>query len=90
MDALRASNRAAVNRALGFQTRALTDLPTMRNFFAHKGDTAAKKARELRFRYGITRVVAPPELLCQAAPGRPQPIICDWLDDLHTVIDLTN
>ena len=61
----------------------------MRNYFAHKGEHSAVKARGLGKRYGIAQTLSPPELLCTRAPGRFQPLIADWLDDLRSVIRLT-
>lgn len=91
IDNLQASNAGDVYRALGFQTRALRDLPVMRNFFAHKAALAAGKARALRSNYrGLpSRTLSPAEILCSFERGRPQPVVCDWMDDLHTVISLT-
>ncbi len=91
MDNLGSSNLPDVYRALGFQTRALRDMATMRNFFAHKAERAATKARGLRRNYKGLKLVtlSPAELLCSYEYGRPQTVVCDWMDDLGSVISLT-
>ena len=66
-------------------------MATMRNFFAHKAERAATKARGLRRNYKGLKLVtlSPAELLCSYEYGRPQTVVCDWMDDLGSVISLT-
>jgi hypothetical protein len=89
LDALGASNLAAWQLGMGVQSRVTRDLPTMRNFFAHKNRDSAERARELRRHYGVTQDVSPWELLAVVPPQSGQPLVREWLDDLGAMISLT-
>jgi hypothetical protein len=89
LDAMHASNLAAWELGTGVQTRVTKDLPTMRNFFAHKNRESARRARELRRHYGLTQSLSPWELLAAVPPQSQQPLLREWLDDLSAMIRLT-
>ena len=77
-----------VDAAVSYPTRVLVDLPTMRNFYAHKAERAATKAAALGPRYGITRPMSPHELLCTPPPGRADVLLNEWLADLAAILSL--
>lgn len=77
-----------VDVAVSYQTRVLSDLPTMRNFYAHKGERSARKASVLGTHYGLTRALPPSVLLCTPIPGRPDALLVEWLDDLAAILSL--
>jgi len=77
-----------VDRAVSYSTRVLSDLPTMRNFYAHKAERAAKSARDLRRHYGITGAVSPHELLCSRPAFGADLLINEWLADLSAILSL--
>lgn len=77
-----------VDAAVSYPTRVLADLPTVRNFYAHKAELAAKKAAALGPRYGITRPMSPHELLCTLPPGRGDLLLNEWLADLAAIFSL--
>jgi hypothetical protein len=83
-----ASNLPKVQVALSYSTSAFSELPAMRNFFAHRNDETAQKTKDVARRLGLSVALRPSEILCSKAPGRPQNILADWLDDLSAVIDL--
>lgn len=77
----------AVDSALSYQTRVLFDLPTMRNYYAHKAERAARSARGLRTHYGLTRVISPAELLCTPPRGGAiEVLLNEWLSDLTAIL----
>jgi hypothetical protein len=82
---LSASNAPDVNAALSFQGRVLTDLPTLRNFYAHRQENTAQKARRLMINYGIAPQIHPTEFCLSYESGKSQSIVLDWLDELLTV-----
>jgi hypothetical protein len=84
-----ASTLASWQLGMGVQTRATSDLPTMRNFFAHKGEVAADRARRLRVHYSVTQDLSPSELLSVTPPLGRQPLLWTWLDELALTIKLT-
>lgn len=85
-----ASVAPTVDAALAYQSRVLADLPTMRNFFAHKAERAAQSARNLSPRYGLTRTLTPEDLLCTPprTGGRGDILIREWLADLRAIFGL--
>lgn len=88
LDYVGATVYAPVDQALSYPTRVLADLPTMRNFYAHKAERAADPARKLGRHYGITRRVSPPELLCTVPKSGGDALLNEWLDDLSAIIGL--
>jgi hypothetical protein len=85
---IQASVSPQVDVALAYQSRVLSDLPTARNFFAHKAEDAANKARGLAPRYGITRVSAPETLLCTVPSSGADILLREWLADLTAILGL--
>jgi hypothetical protein len=85
---LGASNLKEVQRAFGYQTRVFGQLPTFRNFFAHRNEESAEKTAQIARAYGLSPRLRPSEVLCSRTVGRPQNILADWLDDLRNVMQL--
>lgn len=87
--ALQPSNETDVHSALSVQARVFYDLPTFRNFYAHRNEESAKKAIELaRQQYLITGARHPTEALSSPAMRRPQALVLDWLDEMQAVMEL--
>ncbi len=82
------SNAAGVNEAWSIGTSALADLTRARHFFAHRNKETAERLRSVGATYRLGRVDDPDDVLVSTAPGRPQSLIEDWFDDLHTVFTL--
>jgi hypothetical protein len=87
-DALGYSNLTEVRAAFAYPTRAFQDLPTVRNFFAHRNEETARKAVNIARSYGLSTLLRPSDILISIAPGRPQSVLSDWLDDIRYVIEL--
>lgn len=83
-----ASVYGSVDQAVSYPTRVLSDLPTMRNFYAHKAERAADPARKLGRHYGITRRLSPPDLLCSVPKSGGDVLLNEWLADLSAIIQL--
>jgi hypothetical protein len=77
-----------VDTALSYSTRALSDLPTMRNYYAHKAERAAASARGVGTHYGITRRLSPEELALTQPPGSSDTLLEGWLADLAAILKL--
>jgi hypothetical protein len=85
---MQCSHYADVEAALGIQTRVFEDLPTFRNFYAHRNEDSARRAVELARRYYLIRGCRhPTQVLARTAHGRTQALILDWLDDLGVILD---
>jgi hypothetical protein len=76
-----------VDAAVSYPSRVLADLPTMRNFYAHKSKRAASSASALGPHYGVTRPMSPHDLLCTSPPGRGI-LLNEWLADLAAILSL--
>ncbi|MFL5962928.1 MAG: hypothetical protein ACJ757_08575 [Gaiellaceae bacterium] len=77
-----------VDAAVSYPSRVLQDLPTMRNFYAHKAERAAVSAMALGPRYGVTRRMSPHDLLCTSPPGASDVLVNEWLADLQAIFSL--
>jgi hypothetical protein len=81
------SNVATIQAALSMQSRTFVDLPVFRNFFAHRNQDSSRAALALAAQYSIA-ANRPSEVLLSRATGRPQVLILDWIDDIHTTIEM--
>jgi hypothetical protein len=82
------SHIADVHRALSIPTMAFEHLPTFRNYYAHRNPESKQRACDLAAKYAIPSVAHPTFLAATAAPGRPQPLLADWIDDLRNAAEL--
>ena len=82
------SNERQIIAAFGYSTAVFHHLPTVRNFYAHRNDSTAKKTEGVARYYQLSPKLRPSELLCSKPIGRPQTLLSDWLDDLRNVITL--
>jgi len=85
-----ASNEATVDAALSLQTRVFRDLPSVRNFFGHRGKDTALKAAAVGRNYGKPGSMHPTDLCLAYAPGRPQSILLDWSADIRTIMKVAS
>ncbi len=81
-----ASFSPTVDAAVSYKSRVLSDLPTMRNFYAHKSRSAAVSASLLGRNYGITRSLSPHDLLCTVPPAGGDILLREWLADLTAIL----
>ena len=83
------SNQSNIIAAMSLQTRVFADLPTFRNFYAHRNEESARKALDIaRRQYLIMKTNHPTEALGKPAIRRPQALLLDWLDEMQSVIEL--
>ena len=85
---LGSSDIAQLLSAFSYPTQAFRDLPSFRNFFAHRNEETATKAATVARSYGINPRLRPIEILCSRAYGRPRNLLSDWLDDIRNVVGL--
>jgi hypothetical protein len=80
---------AQVQAALSLQTRVFFDLPSFRNFYAHRNRESAESAILLAKRnYLIAGPNHPSDVLAEPARNRPQALILDWIDDMSAIVEL--
>lgn len=82
------SNLNNIQAAFSIQTKVFEHLPTFRNFYAHRNDYTAQKAKNIARYYTIIVHNHPSNILFSYAYGRPQILILDWIDDITTVVEL--
>ena len=87
LGALRVTNLAQVHAAFGLASTVYSELPIIRNFFSHRSEATAVKVQQVARTVGVPSDLRASEVLCSVVGGRPQSIICDWLDDLRSVSD---
>lgn len=81
------SNRQDIIDGFGINSRVFLDLPTFRNFYAHRNRESYDAALSLRTHYGITARGHPTSVLLARAYGRHQALILDWVADLRNVVE---
>lgn len=83
------SNRYSIEAALSLGSRVFIDLPTMRNYFAHRNQSTYRAAVSIGANYGIpVRDRHPIEILLSRPLRRPQLLLYDWIDDIQTTVEL--
>jgi hypothetical protein len=81
------SNYTDILNAFSIPTQVFEHLPTFRNFYAHRNDYTAIKAKNIARYYSIVAREHPSRILLTPAYGRPQTLILDWIDDISNVIE---
>lgn len=81
-----ASNLADVQAGLSSGSRALTDLPVFRNFFAHRNRQTEAAAMKIAPNYGIPATFRPSRILLERGTGRPHSLLRDWVGDIRFTI----
>jgi hypothetical protein len=77
-----------IQAAFSVPTRVFGDLTKFRNFYAHRNEITMTAAVSLAGAYSMSTMEHPTQVLSASAYGRIQPIILDWIDDVHNVIGL--
>ena len=88
LNAAGCSNLPGVQAAFSLGMASLTELTTARNFIAHRSDATALKLRRLGLGLRLGQLVDPSDVLTTKAPGRPQSVLEDWLDDIRSIFSL--
>lgn len=83
-----ASNFNQVLAGFAYPTPVFDELPRIRNFFAHRSEGTKFETMRVARTVGVSTKLRPSEIMCSYGPGRPQNVICDWLDDMRHVVNL--
>lgn len=87
-DRMEFSNQSAISSALSFGAVSFDHWPTMRNFFAHRSGDSALRAKNVGRQIGVGAVHHPSEIMVAFLRGRPQSVLCDWLDEVRIGVEL--
>lgn len=80
------SNSSAIIVGLSYPTTFFDNLPSVRNFYAHRSaDTAAKVERLALKDYGVTGLGHPTSFVNQILPQRSDTLLAEWLTDMQAV-----
>jgi hypothetical protein len=83
---LKCSNESAISVALSTGTTTFSDLPTFRNFFAHRNQDTAEKVAVKAAALLIPPSLRPVEALLFRPPSRSMPLISVWLAEIRLTI----
>jgi hypothetical protein len=76
-----ASNITSLQNALALNTTLFSDLPTVRNFYAHRNSDTWQKAKRKGQALGLFGALHPNDIITAILSGRPVSLYEDWLDD---------
>lgn len=80
------SNNTGIIAAFSYPTRFMEDLPTVRNFFAHRCHDTARKVEGVAARqYGLAALEHPADLVNKTLTGRTEPLLIEWLIDMRAI-----
>lgn len=88
LEEMSASNVEDLRSAFSLGSRVFDDLPVFRNFYAHRSEYTAMKARRIAYKYGIPVREHPTVILCRTSPGASQAVILEWLDDIWATVQM--
>jgi hypothetical protein len=75
-----------IQSALAYPTTFFADMPTIRNFFAHRNKESAYKVLRLASsKYALGHIKEPHDFLRALLPQRPTTLMLDWIDDLKLI-----
>lgn len=89
LDVVQRSNmnpRSQVSAAVSLPVRVLDDLPTARNFFAHRNEETNRKCLALGRRY-LLFSKHPTDLLASVPTNRPVSLLEDWIQEVELVLE---
>jgi hypothetical protein len=89
LQTLRARNLPTVVSAVSASTPAFELLPTFRNFYAHRGEVTARKAKRLGTRLVLPTTLHPTEMLNSLDPSSGKAFLRTWMEDIRGVLALT-
>ena len=80
------SNLPQLQTALALPSAVIEDLPTVRNFYAHRNCETAVKVRKLMGGYVMPTQTHPTEFLRRSVLGRPVSVLEEWIEELDNVV----
>jgi hypothetical protein len=82
------SNETTISGAVSTGSAVFTGLTSVRNFYAHRNDDTRTTALTALQRLAVPRYPHPTLSLLAKPAGSSNPLIVDWLSDLHVAVDL--
>lgn len=82
----RLSNEQEINNSLSSGFTVFTDLPKIRNYFAHRNRETRTIAMSLAPKYGVSALGKPSELVLHAPSGQTDTVLETWTTDIRTTM----
>ncbi len=82
-----ASNLGSLQRALALNSAVFHDIPTIRNFYAHRNEDTWRKVKNKARSLGLHGVGCAEDLVSGYLPGRPVTMMEDWLNESELFFD---
>jgi len=80
--ALGLSNEPSISAAISASVTTLANLPTIRNFYAHRCEDTALKTAAVQLGYGFASSIHPTQFLASRLAARPYTILRHLVDDI--------
>ena len=80
-------NDGKIQAAFSLNLYVFSDLPVVRNFFAHRNQSTEQAAQMASQHYGIISSLRPSRMLAANPLRRPQCLMLEWLDELRITAD---
>ena len=82
------SNEPSISAAITASATTLANMPTIRNFYAHRSELTAKKAAAVQLSYGFASSIHPTQFLNSRLAARPHTILRHLVDDISLSITI--
>jgi hypothetical protein len=89
MKALGARNAVTVSSALSTTSPVLKEIPTFRNFYAHRSKSTVAETRSIALAYSVPAKERPTAVARTYQPTLGESLIEAWLRDLDSIVALT-
>jgi hypothetical protein len=82
-----ATNLPSLQKALALNVGIFRDIPTVRNFYAHRNENTWRKVRDKARAMGVGPVRHPDDFVQSSISGRPVSVFEDWLAEAELFFD---
>lgn len=82
-----ATNLPSLQNALALNVGIFRDIPTVRNFYAHRNENTWRKVRDKARAMGVVPVRHPDDFVQSSIAGRPVSLFEDWLGEAQLFFD---
>ena len=81
------SNITQIQSGFSGGLTVFNNLPTFRNFYAHRNQQTEYAAMQIASRYGISNLLKPSQILLSLPLNRSQPLLIEWIDELILTVE---
>ena len=81
------SNITQIQSGFSGGLTVFNNLPTFRNFYAHRNQQTEYAAMQIASQYGISNLLKPSQILLSLPLNRSQPLLIEWIDELILTVE---